>query len=100
MKGWYGKIKRRRGAKIARVAVMRRLAAISEQMVKNGEPYVIGGPSAGSVRRSRSRVAGQGVTHGTLRQRIFAGMARVSKGQRDGPRREAPAGGPMRLAHP
>ncbi len=46
MKGWYGKIKRRRGAKIARVAVMRRLAAISEQMVKNGEPYVIGGPSA------------------------------------------------------
>ena len=46
MKEWYGKIKRRRGAKIARVAVMRRLAVISEQMVKNREPYVIGGPSA------------------------------------------------------
>jgi transposase len=46
MKGWYGKIKRRRGAKIGRVAVMRRLAAISEQMVKNHAPYVIGGPSA------------------------------------------------------
>lgn len=46
MKNWYGKIKRRRGAKIARVAVMRRLAAISEQMVKNHEPYVIGGPAA------------------------------------------------------
>jgi hypothetical protein len=45
MKAWYGKIKRRRGAKIARVAVMRRLASISEQMVKNHEPYVIGGPS-------------------------------------------------------
>ncbi len=43
MKAWYGKIKRRRGAKIGRVAVMRRLAAISEQMVKNNEPYVIGG---------------------------------------------------------
>jgi transposase len=43
MKAWYGKIKRRRGSKIARVAVMRRLAAISEQMVKNNEPYVIGG---------------------------------------------------------
>ena len=45
MKAWYGRIKRRRGSKIARVAVMRRLAAISEQMVKNNEPYVIGGPS-------------------------------------------------------
>lgn len=45
MKAWYGRIKRRRGSKIARVAVMRRLAAIMEQMVKNNEPYVIGGPA-------------------------------------------------------
>lgn len=45
MKAWYGKIKRRRGSKIARVAVMRRLAAIGEQMVKNNEPYIIGGRS-------------------------------------------------------
>jgi transposase len=45
MKAWYGRIKRRRGSKIARVAVMRRLAVISEQMVKNNEPYAIGGPS-------------------------------------------------------
>ncbi len=45
MKAWYGKIKRRRGAKIARVAVMRQLAVISEHMVKYNEPYVIGGPS-------------------------------------------------------
>lgn len=45
MKAWYGKIKRRRGSKIGRVAVMRRLADISEQMVKNHEPYAIGGPS-------------------------------------------------------
>jgi transposase len=51
MKHWYGKIKRRRGAKIARVAVMRQLAVICEQMVKNNEPYVIGGPLA------RKRVA-------------------------------------------
>jgi transposase len=47
MKGWYGKIKRRRGSKIARVAVMRRLAVVSEQMVKNNEPYLIGGRSPG-----------------------------------------------------
>jgi transposase len=45
MRAWYGRIKKRRGAKIARVAVMRRLADIGEQMVKNEEGYVIGGPS-------------------------------------------------------
>lgn len=45
MRAWYGRIKRRRGAKIGRVAVMRRLAVIMEQMLKNNEPYVLGGPS-------------------------------------------------------
>jgi transposase len=45
MRAWYGRSKRRRGSKIARVAVMRRLAAIMEQMVKNNKPYIIGGPS-------------------------------------------------------
>jgi transposase len=44
MKQWYGRIKRRRGTKIARVAVMRRLATIIWHMVKYDEPYVIGGP--------------------------------------------------------
>jgi transposase len=44
MKAWYGRIKRRRGSKIARVAVMRRLATILWHMVKNNEPYVVGGP--------------------------------------------------------
>jgi transposase len=44
MRAWYGRIKRRRGSKIARVAVMRRLATIIWHMVKNNEPYVIGGP--------------------------------------------------------
>jgi transposase len=44
MKTWYGRIKRRRGSKIARVAVMRRLATIVWHMVKHNEPYVIGGP--------------------------------------------------------
>jgi transposase len=34
MKAWYGRIKRRRGAKIARVAVMRRLATIIWHTVK------------------------------------------------------------------
>ncbi len=45
MKAWYGRIKRRRGSKIARVAVMRRLATIIWHMVKHNEPYAVGGPS-------------------------------------------------------
>jgi len=44
MKVWYAKIKKRRGAKIARVAVMRRLATIIWHMVKHNEAYVPGGP--------------------------------------------------------
>ena len=44
MRTWYGRIKRRRGSKIARVAVMRRLATIIWHMVKHNEPYVVGGP--------------------------------------------------------
>ncbi len=39
MKGWFQKIKKRRGAKIARVAVMRRLATIIWHMVKKQQPY-------------------------------------------------------------
>jgi len=41
---WYKAIKRRRGAKIARVAVMRRLATIIWHMLKKREPYPAGGP--------------------------------------------------------
>jgi len=44
MKVWYSRIKRRRGSKIARVAVMRRLACIVWHMVKYKQPYVRGGP--------------------------------------------------------
>lgn len=44
MRAWYGRIKRRRGSKIARVAVMRRLATIIWHMVKHQQRYVVGGP--------------------------------------------------------
>jgi transposase len=44
MRAWYGRIKRRRGSKIARVAVMRRLATVIWQMVKHNQPYIAGGP--------------------------------------------------------
>ena len=39
MRTWYQRIKRRRGAKIARVAVMRRLATILWHMVKHQQAY-------------------------------------------------------------
>jgi len=44
MRLWFRKIKRRRGSKIARVAVMRRLATILWHMVSKQEPYLYGGP--------------------------------------------------------
>ncbi len=43
MKDWYRRIKKRRGAKIARVAVMRRLATIIWHMLKHEQPYRPGG---------------------------------------------------------
>jgi len=49
MKSWYQRIKKRRGSKIGRVAVMRRLATIIWHMVKYEEPYMIGGPPAARV---------------------------------------------------
>ena len=44
MRTWYRRIKLRRGSKIARVAVMRRLTTIFWHMLKYKEPYTIGGP--------------------------------------------------------
>ena len=44
MRQWYKKIKRRRGSKIARVAVMRRLVTIFWQMISNARGYRMGGP--------------------------------------------------------
>jgi transposase len=44
MRAWYGRIKKRRGSKIARVAVMRRLATILWHMVQHHEAYQGGGP--------------------------------------------------------
>jgi len=39
LREWYRRIKKRRGAKIARVAVMRRLAVVFWHMLKHGQPY-------------------------------------------------------------
>lgn len=44
MRTWFRGIKRRRGSKIARVAVMRRLTTILWHMLTKNEAYVCGGP--------------------------------------------------------
>lgn len=46
MRSWYRRIKLRRGSKIARVAVMRRLAMIIWSMIRHQQPYCCGGPEA------------------------------------------------------
>jgi hypothetical protein len=44
MRQWYQRIKLRRGAKIARVAVMRRITTIFWHMLSHQEAYSRGGP--------------------------------------------------------
>jgi transposase len=44
MRAWYRRIKLRRGSKIARVAVMRRITTIFWHMLTHEEAYSIGGP--------------------------------------------------------
>lgn len=44
MRQWYRQVKKRRGSKVARVAVMRRIATILWSMLKYDMPYIRGGP--------------------------------------------------------
>lgn len=44
IRNWYRRIKLRRGSKIARVAVMRRITTIFWHMLTHREPYSLGGP--------------------------------------------------------
>ena len=54
MREWFRRIKQRRGAKIARVAVMRRLTVIFWHMLTKQQPYTT---AAAATRRAKSRVA-------------------------------------------
>ena len=54
MRLWFRQIKRRRGAKIARVAVMRRLSMIIWHMLTKNEDYVLGGPPRRRLRNERN----------------------------------------------
>ena len=51
MKACYRRIKKKSGAKKARVAVMRRVTVILYHMLTTGEPYIIGGPDAVAAAR-------------------------------------------------
>jgi transposase len=51
LRRWHRRIKLRRGSKIARVAVMRRLTVIIWHMLKHNEPYTIGGRNHGAETR-------------------------------------------------
>jgi len=57
MRAWYKRLKQRRGSKIARVAVMRRLATIIWHMLKKREPYRIGGPPRKKLKRHQPAIA-------------------------------------------
>jgi transposase len=59
MRAWYARIKKRRGSKIARVAVMRRLATILWHMVKNKEAYVVGGPPRLKLKNQQRKQRGK-----------------------------------------
>jgi len=56
MRSWYRRIKTRRGSKIARVAVMRRITCIFWHMLTYREAYSIGGPPA-RLRRATPPIA-------------------------------------------
>jgi transposase len=55
MRRWYKDIRRRRGSKIARVAVMRRLTTILWHMLSKGQAYQRGGPPRRKLARAGTR---------------------------------------------
>jgi transposase len=57
LKEWYRRIKRRRGSKIARVAVMRRLATILWHMIKYQQAYQPGGRKPKGSKRKLVRIS-------------------------------------------
>lgn len=57
MREWYRRIRRRRGSKIARVAVMRRLMTIFWHMLKHNEGYSVGGPPRLRLKNTQRREA-------------------------------------------
>lgn len=64
LREWYRRIKKRRGSKIARVAVMRRLAVVFWHLLKHQEPYRLSPPAQPKPtprRKAKSATAAQTV---------------------------------------
>lgn len=57
LREWYKGIKRRRGSKVARVAVMRRLTTIIWNLLSKEQTYVPGGPRRQAERRAQAALA-------------------------------------------
>jgi transposase len=72
LRNWYKRIKLRRGAKIARVAVMRRLATIMWHMLRHGEAYVYGGVPQGTRRQSSPCDPSQAGAEAAVREMLAA----------------------------
>ena len=100
MRAWYVRIKKRRGSKIARVAVMRRLATILWHMVKHNEAVHGGRPAAAEARddgrdepkqRSRREEARDEVFAPRHPCGSFAGIVPASRGTRPLPLHPLPS---------
>jgi transposase len=74
IRGWYREVRGRRGSKIARVAVMRRLATMIWHMVKHDEAYQPGGPPRLRLRRRAPTV--DFLRHGRGKRMIGKGTKR------------------------
>lgn len=63
LRQWYAGVKKRRGSKIARVGVMRRIITAIWHMLKHGEPYRPGGSPAqkSAGRRSKTKSIASGL---------------------------------------
>jgi transposase len=94
MKQWYLRIKKRRGSKISRVAVMRRLATIIWHMVQRQQPYRLGGGCADNTSTEACVVPAD--RNAFLRQSKGVQRRRPKKGCRDD---KAP-GSPASLTRP
>lgn len=78
MREWYKRIRRRRGSKIARVAVMRRLATIIWHMLSREEAYQLGGPPRERLSRRRIRAIDAG---GSGPHRVAVEVGTASRAQ-------------------
>lgn len=96
MRAWYLRIKKRRGAKIGRVAVMRRLATILWHMVKYNEPYAAGSRRGVKPKKCPAEIEGIGTPCVAM---DFRRHGKVPKEKKQPPARDARQGRSDSLSH-